>query len=169
MLGEVVHQQARDLELVDERALLVGSAGPVRVAVEQQAEVVAAVGEDPERLVDVRPDRLGIDAAEIWIPLLMDLRHADPAAGKESRDPAGSGAVHRVDEDRDVAVLERIEIDRSAQVGLVARERVEPVDEPGRLAVGERPSLDRRPAVARDLRLDDAEDLRPGSRSGSAP
>ena len=44
VLEQVVHEQAHDLELVDERALLVGRAGPVGVAVEQQAEVVAAAG-----------------------------------------------------------------------------------------------------------------------------
>ena len=35
MLGEVVHQQPRDLELVDERPALVGRAGTIGVAVEE--------------------------------------------------------------------------------------------------------------------------------------
>jgi hypothetical protein len=42
VLGQVVHQQPRDLELVDELAALVGCAGPVGVAIEQQPEVMAA-------------------------------------------------------------------------------------------------------------------------------
>ena len=54
MLGQVVHEQPGDLELVDERALLVRRPGPVGVAVEHQAEVVAAAGEDAQGLVDVR-------------------------------------------------------------------------------------------------------------------
>ena len=65
MLGHVVHQQAGHLQLVDERAALVGGTGPVRVAVEEQPEIVAAAGQDRQRLVDVRPDRLRVDAAEI--------------------------------------------------------------------------------------------------------
>ena len=47
MLDQVVHEQAEDLELVDEDARLVGRAGAVRVAVEQQAEVVAAAARMP--------------------------------------------------------------------------------------------------------------------------
>ena len=99
VLGQVVHEQPGDLELVDERALLVGRAGPVGVAVEQQAEVVAAAGEHPERLVDVRPDRLRVDAAEVRVALLVDLGHPDPAAGQQARQPARPGAPHRLDED----------------------------------------------------------------------
>jgi hypothetical protein len=45
VLGEVVHQQARDLELVDERPPLVGRSGAIRIAVKQQAEVIAALGQ----------------------------------------------------------------------------------------------------------------------------
>ena len=37
VLGQVVHEQAGDLQLVEERAALVGRARPIRVAVEQQA------------------------------------------------------------------------------------------------------------------------------------
>ena len=54
VLEQVVHEQAHDLQLVDERALLVGRTGAVRVAVQQQPEVVAAAGQDAQRLVDVR-------------------------------------------------------------------------------------------------------------------
>ncbi len=54
VLEQVVHEQAHHLQLMDERALLVGRARAVRVAVEKQAQVVAAAGEDAQRLVDVR-------------------------------------------------------------------------------------------------------------------
>src|SRR4029079_304879 len=101
VLGEVVHQQARDLELVDERALLVGRTRAVRVAVEEQAQVVAAALDDPERLVDPRTDPLGVDAAEERVALLVDLGDPDLAAGQQPRDPARAGAVHRLHEDGD--------------------------------------------------------------------
>ena len=58
-----------------------------------------------------------------------------------------------------VGRLEGIELDRPADVALVALERVEALDEPGRLGVGERPALDGRPAVPGDLGLEDAEDV----------
>ena len=74
VLEQVVHEQAHDLELVDERALLVGRAGAIRVTVEQQAEVVAAAGEDAQRLVDVGPDGLRVDAAEPRVALLSGSR-----------------------------------------------------------------------------------------------
>ena len=150
MLREVVHQQAGHLELVEERAALVGRAGPVGVAVEQQAEVVAARGEDPERLVDVRADRLRVDAAEERVALLVDLVDAEPPAGQQPRQPAAPGAPHRVDQDRRVGRLERVEVDGPPDEPLVALERVEPLDEPGRLRVGERPPLEADPAVLRE-------------------
>ena len=71
-------------------AALVGRAGAVRVAVEQQAQVVAAAGEDAERLVDVRPDRLRVDAAEVRVALLVDLGDPDLA-----RRPAAAGSSPR--------------------------------------------------------------------------
>ncbi len=52
VLGEVVHEQARDLELVEERAPLVGRARAVGVAVQQQPEVEPAardLGRGPRR------------------------------------------------------------------------------------------------------------------------
>ena len=160
MLGQVVHEQARDLELVDERAALVGGAGAVGIAVEQQPEVIAAGGQDRERLVDVGPDRLRVDAAEVRVALLVDLVDPDPSAGQQARDPAAARAPHRVDEDRQVGRPERVEVDGRAHEPFVARIRIEALDEPGRLGIGERPALDPGPAVDRELGLDDAEDVR---------
>ena len=144
---------------------LVGRAGAVRVAVEQEAEVVAAAREDAERLVDVRPDRLGVDAAEVRVALLVDLGDADLPAGEQPRDPARAGAPHRLDEDVDVGRLQRVEVERPPDERLVAVVRVEPLDETGRLGVGERPALDRRPAVPGDPRLEHREDV--GARRGA--
>ena len=45
------------------------------------------------------------------------------------------------------AALQRVEIDRPPDEPLVALERVEPLDQPGRLGIGERPPLDADPAV----------------------
>ena len=63
---------------------------------------------------------------------------------------------------------EGVEVDRPADEPLVALVRVVPLDQPGRLGVRERPALDRRPAVRRDPRLDDLQDLRAGGRRRSA-
>ena len=166
MLGQVVHQQPGDLELVDEVALLVGRPGPVGVAVEEQAQVVAAAGQDAERLVHVRPDRLGVDPAEVRIALGVDLVDPDLAAGQQARQPVGPGAVHRVDQDAHVGGLEGVDVDRPPDVLLVALVRVVPVDQAGRLGVGERAARDRRPAVRGDRRLEDGQDLRAGGRAG---
>ena len=165
VLGQLVHQQAGHLELVDEVALLVGRAGAVGVTVEQQPQVVAAAGQHAQRLVDVGPDGLGVDAAEVRVALLVDLRHPDAAARQQAADPARPGAPHGVHQHVVVGRLEGVEIDGPAQVLLVARVGVVALDEPGRLGVGERPGLDRRRAVARDRRLEDLEDLRPGRRA----
>ena len=158
-----------DLELVDERAALVGGAGPVRVAVEQQPQVVAAAGQDRERLVDVRADRFRVDAAEVRVSLLVDLVDPDAAAGQQARDPATPRAPHRVDEDRGVGRLERVEVDGRPDEPLVAVVRVEPLDEAGRLGVGERPAVDGDAAVVRETRLDHPEDVGAGCGAGRAP
>ena len=62
-------------------------------------------------------------------------------------EPARAGAVHRLDEDVDVGRLQRVEVDRPADVPLVALERVEALDEAGRLGIGKRPALDRGPPL----------------------
>ncbi len=140
----------------------VGRTRPVGIAIEQQPEVEAAAGEHPERLVDVGADRLGVDAAEIRVALLVDLGDPDAAAGQQAGQPATAGAPHRVDQDVDVGRLEGIEVDRAPDEPLVAFVRIEPFDEAGRLGVGERPPLDRDPAVSRELGLDEPEDVGPG-------
>ena len=103
---------------------------------------MAAGRQDAQGLVDVRTDRLRVDAAEVRVALLVDLVDADPAAREQAADPAGAGAPHRVDEHVEVRRLERIEVDRPADELLVAVERIEPLDEPGRLGVRQRPALD---------------------------
>ena len=77
MLGQVVHEQAGHLELVNEVALLVGRTGAIRVAVEEHAELVPVADDLRQRLVDVRADRLGVHAAEVRVALLVDLVDAD--------------------------------------------------------------------------------------------
>ena len=165
MLDEVVHQQPEDLELVDEAALLVGRARAVGVAVEEQAQVVAALGEHAQRLVDVRADGLRVDATEEGVPLAVDLRHPDPATGEQSRDPASAGAPHRLHEHVEVGRLELVEVQRPPHEALVALEGVEPIDEAGGLRVGERAPRDRLATVSRDARLEHLQDVRSGRRA----
>ena len=69
-------------------------------------------GEHRQRLVDVGADRLGVDAAEVRVALVVDLRDADPAAGEQPRDPARARAVQRLDEHGDVRRPERVEVQR---------------------------------------------------------
>ena len=83
VLAQVVHQQASDFELVDEGPALVGRTGTIRVAVEEQTDVVATTGEHPEGLVDIGPDGFRVHSAEERIALLVDLRDPDLAAGEE--------------------------------------------------------------------------------------
>ena len=137
MLGEVVHQEAGDLELVDEGAAFIGGARPVSVPVEEQAEVVAAAGQNRQGLVDVRTDRLGVDPAEIGVPLLVDLVDPDAPSAQQAGDPAAPGAPHRVHEDRQVRRPQGVEIERPPHEPLVSLERIEPLDEPGGLGVVE--------------------------------
>ena len=140
--------------------------GPVGVAVEQQAEVEAAAGEHRQRLVDVRPDRLGVDPAEVRVALLVDLGDPDPPAGQQPRQPAAAGAPHRIDQDADVGRPERVEVDRPPDEPLVALVGIEALDQAGRLGVGERPAGDGDPAVGRQPGLDHAQDVGAGRRAG---
>ena len=163
MLGEVVHQQPRDLELVDERAVLVGGPSAVGIAVQQQPEV-QTVGDQPcQPLVDVGVDRLGVHAAEVRVALLVDLGNADPAAGQQPRDPAGAGAPERVHQHRHVGRAQRIEVQGAPHEPLVAVVRVEALDQPGRLGIRERPPLHLVGAVLGQPRLDDRQHLGPAA------
>ena len=85
---------------------------------------------------------------------------------QQPADPAGPGAVQRIDEDRHVGRPERIEIDRPPHELLVAVVRVEALDEPGTLRVGEGPAVDGLLAVDRQSCLDDAQDLGSGRSPG---
>ena len=118
-----------------------------------------------QRLVDVGPDRLRVDAAEIRVALLVDLGDPDPAAGQEARQPAAPGAPHRIDQDAEVGGSERVEIDRRPDEPLVALVGIEPLDQPRRLGVGERAPGDRLGPVGGEPGLDDAEDVCAGGRT----
>ena len=130
VLEQVVHEQAHDLELVDERALLVGGPGAVGVAIEQQAEVVAA---RPDALAAPRPrcGRIGSGLSPpnqgLRSPWISSTTIRPP--GEQATDPARARAVQRVDEDPHGLGPESIEVERAAHVGLVAGERVEALDE----------------------------------------
>ena len=67
------------------------------------------------------------------------------------------------------AVAQRVEVDRPPDEPLVALERVEPLDQPGRLGVGERAPVESDPAVGGEPSLDDAEDVRARPRRRSVP
>src|SRR3989304_2478946 len=90
------------------------------VTVEEQAEVEAAAGDEPQRLVDVGPYRLRVDAAEIRVALAVDLRDADSPAGQQACHPAGARPVHGVHEDVDVRRAQGVEVDGAAHEALVA-------------------------------------------------
>ena len=106
MLDEVVHQQAVDLELVDEDAPLVHRAGPVGVAVEEQAEVVATAAMRPSASSmfgrigsGLTPPKYGLRS---WWISVTRIR---APAGEQAGDPARAGALHRLDEDDRSAAL----------------------------------------------------------------
>ena len=85
----------------------------------------------------------GLTPAEVRVALLVQLRDPDPAARRAAADPARADPEQRLDEHRDVGGLEGVEVERPADEPLVAVVRVEPLDEPGRLRIGERPPVDR--------------------------
>ena len=159
---QVVHQQAHDLELVDEGAPLIRGTRAVGVAVEQQPEVVATLRKDAQGLVDVGPDGLRVDAPEPGVALGVDLGHPDPAARQQPADPAGATAPQRVHEDRHVGRLEALEVEAPADVVHVARVRVEALHQARRLRIRDGPRRRRPPRVVPDDPLDDREDVRAG-------
>ncbi len=87
MLNQVVHEQGVDLQRGYERAAFVGGSGPIRVAIEEQAQVVPALRDRAEGFIDVGRDRLRVDAAEVRIALGMQLRDTDSTPGQQPRDP----------------------------------------------------------------------------------
>ena len=143
MLGQVVHQEAGHLELVEERAALVGRAGPVGVAVEEQAEVVAARRPGcPSASSMFGRIGSGLTPPKIRVALLVDLVDPDPPAGQQPRQPAAPGAPHRVDQDRHVGGL-------AARRGRPSAGRTARSPRTGRTARRARPPRRRRTAAAR--------------------
>jgi len=52
----------------------------------------------------------GFNAAEVRVPLGVDLADTDPATGKEPRDPARPGAIERIDQRAEVGGGQPIQI-----------------------------------------------------------
>ena len=166
VLREVVHQQAGHLELVDEGSALVGCSRAVGVAVQQEAQVEPATGEHAQCLVDVRANGLRVDAAEIRVPLLVDLRYPDLSASEQARKPSGTRSPHGLHQDVHVRGANGVQVDRPSQEPLVARVRIVALDHARLLGVRERAPLDCPAAVLGDRRLEHFQDVRTGRGSG---
>src|SRR5439155_21933634 len=115
---------------------------------------------------DVRLERLGVDPAEERVAFVVNLGDPDPATVEEPWQQRRAGAVEGFDQDRYVRRLQGVEVDRPPKELLVTGERVEALDETGGLGIRQRPPLDRRATVLGDRRLDHAEDLGAGRRTG---
>ena len=81
-LEQVPVQQAVDLQLVDEDALLGRHADPIRVAIEGDPDVGAPARDLLQPLVDVGADRLGVDAAEERVALGVELADRQAAVAE---------------------------------------------------------------------------------------
>ena len=140
------------------------SAAPARSASPSSSrpEVVAAPGQDAQRLVDVRRDRLRVDAAEPRVALGVDLGDLDLAAGQQPRDPARAGAPHRLDQDAHVRGLEPIEVQRALGVFDVPGIRVEALDLPAATASANERVRRLRAGVVADRLLEHGQDVRAG-------
>ena len=90
----------------------------------------------------------------------MDLGDPDLAAGKEPRDPVGSGAVERIHENAHVGGGQAVQVDVGSDEIHVTGVWVVALDEAGGLCVGERPVGDLPAGIRRDERLDGVEHLR---------
>ena len=75
LLGQVQHQQAEHLVLIDECAVLTDHANTVRVAIGGQANVGSLFADYPRQLVNVWPDWLGCDAGKRGVGEIADLGH----------------------------------------------------------------------------------------------
>ena len=69
-----------------------------------------------QRLVDVGPDGLRVDAAEVGVALAVQLGDPDPAAGEQPRDPARSRQPYSGSTRTDTsAAAQRVEVHRPAR------------------------------------------------------
>ncbi len=165
MLRQIVGQQAEDLERRDEGAAFVGETGPIGVAVEEQAQVVPAAGQLRQGGVHVGRDRLRVHAAEVRVPLRVDLGDTDPAARQEPRDPARPRAVERIHQHVKVGGGQTIQIHVRADELHVAGVRVEALQQTRGLGFGEGPPGNRFARVGGQHCLDRGEHLGAGRRA----
>ena len=129
LLDQIHHQQGHHLELVDEAALFVDDANPIRVTVVRDAEVEAAGLHPRHRLRHVVRDRLGVHAAEAGVAFGVDLLDGGLATVEERPDIALAGAVHRLVQDAQAGGFDGIEVDEPIQLGRIGGLRVEDLDQ----------------------------------------
>src|SRR2546428_12537463 len=114
--------------MVEEAPTPVVAPWPVGVAAQREAQVEPATGEHAQCLVDVRANGLRVDAAEIRVPLLVDLRYTDLSASEQARQPSGTRSPHGLHQDVHVRGANGVQVDRPSQEPLVARVRIAALD-----------------------------------------
>ena len=160
-LEQVEHQQREYLELVDEASGLVDDAHAVGVAVGADAQVLAADLHERDRGIDVGRDRLRVDAAEQWVPLVVQLGHGRPASADHLGDVSVPRPIHAFVDETEARVLDRVHVDHARDLRVVRGARVVRGHEPVRDG-----SLGRRHVLERvDVALELGDDL---GRDGAA-
>ena len=102
----------------------------------------------------MRSNRLRVNATEPGVAFAAHLVDDHVAARQESSDPAGTCAVHRVNQDAHLLRGDRLQVEVALNELLVARIRVVAFDHPRRLGIGEWAPHDLGSTGARHMRLD---------------
>ena len=130
-IEQVPVQQAVDLELVDEDALLGRHPHAVRVAVEGDADVRAPARDLLEPLFDVGADRLGVHPAEEGVALRVELADRQPPVTQQAREPARARAVQRLHQHTLIRGSDLVDVDHARQLVAELGVGVEGFDQAG--------------------------------------
>ena len=91
--------------------VLVGESEAVAVAVSGEADVVAALRQHLELVPQVGRDRLWrADAGERGVAMAVNLLDARRAVAQRLGEVALRGAIHRVDEDVELGLVDRVDV-----------------------------------------------------------
>ncbi len=123
--GQMPEQNRKNLVRRDERAVAVDRADAVRVAIEREACVIAAIDHRPTQRLNVRLDRLGIHAAEKRIARAANFGRLDAVTAEKLAQQSAARSVHRIDHVAEFRRLQPVPIDERIERIEIRRANVE--------------------------------------------
>src|SRR6516162_1549774 len=114
-LQEPFKNQGKDLVRVDEAAIFRDCAETVGVAVGGESRLAVSANDGLLQKCDVGKDRLGVDAGKRRVDFTPNFDVFNPSFGEDALQDSATRAVHGVDGELEVRLLNHVEVDKLLQ------------------------------------------------------